>query len=479
MKNMWRSFPFFTTVSSTINSNFQMKKRDLWLIAAIALMLGLVSSCQIDDKGLGADILPPGDSVALYHDTIFEIDAYPITSKPSPTSELSFSAVRLMLLGVMEDTIVGRSKASVVTQFNSTPAFVPAPNTVIDSLFLGLYIFDILGNTDQEINLSVHEFTERITMDSIYFSNYDPEGKYNPVPLAQLSFVRENECTVELLIEDQDFTYKFLAISTDTSYFVNDSIFKDDFNGFYISVEAVAPEGTMTRIQLASAYSRLTMKYANDSTDVDSTAGPDFRYAHFTINEFSSQKINLFEHDFSGTTLGGIIDNEDAVSPYCYVQGMGGVNTRFSFARLSDWMLENPLVINSAILVFDVVPEEESGILYDKLPNRLMIATILEDERFEPIYDYHVLWYNDPNKEAARFGGYKKAESLGMFYDTTYTYRFNMGLHFQNMIDGAKSDNDFILQLDDGLENPSISKLWGNLPANVRRIRLELVYLKL
>jgi hypothetical protein len=478
MKNMWRSFPFSTTVSSTINSNFQMKK-NLWLISAIALVLGLVSSCQIDDKGLGVDILPPGDSVQLYYDTIFEIEAYPISAKPSVTSEVSFSASRLMLLGALEDTIVGRSKASVVTQFNTTRAFVPAPNTVIDSLFLALYMFDFVGDTDQEINLSVHEFTERITMDSIYYDNYDPEGKYNPVPLVQLSFVPENQTTIELLIEDQDFIDKFLAISTDTNYFVNDSIFKDYFNGFYINAEPVSPEGTMARIQLSSTNSRLTMKFANDSTDVDSTAGPDFRYAHFTINEFSSQKINLFEHDFSGTTLGGIIDNEDAVSPYCYVQGMGGVNTRFSFASLNDWMDENTLVINSAILVFDVVPEEESGILYDDLPDRLMIGTILEDERFEPIYDYHVLWYNDPNKEAARFGGYKKAESLGMFYDTTYNYRFNMGLHFQNMIDGAKPDNDFILQLNDGLVNPRISKLWGNLPANQRRIRLEVVYLKL
>ena len=33
-----------------------------------------------------------------------------------------------------------------------------------------------------------------------------------------------------------------------------------------------------------------------------------------------------------------------------------------------------------------------------------------------------------------------------MFSDTIYTYRFNMGLHFQSMIDGEKLDNDFILQ---------------------------------
>jgi hypothetical protein len=456
-----------------------MKKKELWLIAAIAFVLGLVSSCNVKDKELGEDILPPGDSVQLYHDTIFEIAAYPVTAKPAVTSEVSFSADKLMLLGAMVDTIVGSSKGSVVTQFNTTTAFKAAPNTVIDSLVLFIQMNSFVGDTEQEINLSVHEFTERLYMDSLYYSDFDPAGKYNPVPLVQKSIVPEDESTVELLIEDQDFIDKFLAIQTDTNFFVNDSIFKDYFNGFYITAESVSPEGIMARIEPSSLNSRLTMRYANDSTDVDTTAGPDFRYAHFGINEFSSQKINLFEHDFTGTTLAGIIDDEAAISPYCYVQGMGGVNTRFSFANLTEWMDETPLVINSAILVFDVVPEEESGIMYDDLPNRLMIGTILEDENYEPIYDYHVLWFNDPNKEAARFGGYKTAESLGMFFDTTYTYRFNMGLHFQNMIDGVKADNDFILQLVDGLENPRRSKLWSNLPANVRRIRLEIVYLKL
>jgi len=431
-----------------------MKKKQLWVIIAFALVWGFLSSCQVSDKELGADILPPGDSVQLYYDTIFEIQAYPVTAKPPLTSEKNFSATRLMLLGAMEDTIVGRSTASVVTQFNTSTTFNVAPNTLIDSLFLAIHIFDYVGDADQEINLSVHEFTERIYMDSLYYSDFDP-------------------------IEDQDFIDKFLAISTDTNYFVNDSLFKDFFNGLYITAEPVAPEGTYARIQLAHPETRLTMKYANDSTDVDSTAGPDYSYAHFGINEFSSQKINLFEHDLSGTALEGIIDNESASTPYSYVQGMGGVNTRFSFASLTEWMDQVPLVINSATLVFDVVPEAESGILYDDLPERLMIGSILEDGSYEPIYDYHVIWFNDPQREAARFGGYKKAESQGMFYDTTYTYRFNMGLHFQSMIDGVKPDNDFILQLDDGLENPRFSKLWSNLPANERRIRLEIVYLKL
>jgi len=458
-----------------------MKKKELWLSAIIIGLIAVLASCEYNDNALGTDILPPGDNVIVYGDTIFEIDAYAMSGKPLLTSEVSFSPTRLMLLGSVEDTIVGLSKASVVTQFNTTAQYVVADNLEIDSLFLALYIFDFLGDIEQDINLSVYEFTERIYLDTAhkYYSDYDIEGQYDPVPLVQKTITPVNGTTYELLIENQDFIDKFLAIQSDTNYFYNDSVFKDYFNGFYITAEPVSSSGTMARIQLASSQSRLTMKYANDSTEVDSTAERDFAYANFSIDPYYSQKINMFEHDYTGTPLEEIIDDEQASSPYAYVQGMAGVNTRFSFASLQEWIDQNPLIINSANLVFDVVPEEESGIPYDNLPGRLMVKTILDNDEYEHIYDYFVLFTNDPNSQASSFGGYKKAESKGMFSDTTYTYRFNMGLHFQYMLDGEKSENDFILQLQDGVINPLYSKLWGNLSTNERRIRLEIVYLKL
>jgi hypothetical protein len=456
-----------------------MNGKDLQGLAVILVLAGVISSCQMSDKELGADILPPGDNVEVYFDTIFDIDAYPITGKRLTTSEIYYSANRVMLLGSLEDTIFGKSTASAITQFNSPASFIPADNLEIDSLFLAIYVRNFVGDQDQDLTLSVYEFTERLYMDSLYYSDFNPEGKYNPVPLVQQIITPRDGETYELLIKDQDFIDKFLAIQSDTNYFYNDSIFKDYFNGLYITAEPVSQEGTMARIELANTKTRLTMRYANDSTEIDSTAERDFKYAYFTINEFSSQKINIFEHDFSGTRLGEIIDDENATTPHSYVQGIAGVNTRFSFANLQEWMDQNPVIINSATLVFDVVPEEQSGVLYDDLPNRLMIKTLLEDGSLEQIYDFNVVWYNDATQQGFRFGGYKKAVSQGLFSDTTYTYQFRMGLHFQAMLDGTNSVNDFILQVSDGLINPRNAVLWSNLPANKKRIRLEIVYLKL
>ena len=443
--------------------------------------IAVLSACDVSNRELGTDVLPPGDNVIVYYDTIFEIDAYTVTGKPVVSSEFSYSATRLMLLGTMEDSITGMSTASVVTQFNASYDYLPADNLEIDSLYLTIHFYDVLGDAGQDMTLSLYEFTERLYLDTAhtYYSDYEVEGKYDPVPLAQVTITPESGGNYEMLIENQDFIDKFLAVQSDTALYANDSIFKDYFKGLYITAEPVSSEGIIARIQPSNALTRLTMKYSNDSTEVDSTAERDFAYAYYNIDQYSSQKINVYKHDYSGTYISQILDDEEADSPYCFVQGMAGVNTRFSFASLQEWMDQKPLIINSATLVFDVVPEEESGILYEEMPNRLMIGTILEDDSYEPIYDYNVLWANDPNQQATRFGGYKKAESKGMFSDTTYTYRFNIGLHFQSMVDGAKLDNDFIMQVHDDLVNPRYCSIWSNLPANPRRIRLEIVYLKL
>ena len=453
-----------------------MKKKDLWVYMVILIMSGISSSCLIIDTGMGEDLLPHGENVILFHDTIFDIHTYPISGLPFITSERTINADRVLLLGNLYDTIVGSSRASLLSQFNTNQYFTSGANMEVDSLMLYLQIQDYEGDMGEEITIRVYELTERIFLDSVYYSDYNQEGKFDPVPLVEKSFMPEDGSTLAFLIEDQDFRDKFLALGSDTSLFMDDSIFKDYFNGFYIEAESASPKGAMARVHLASSFSFLSLKYANDSTQIDSIAGKEFNWSQFSIDQYTCQKVSIFEHDFSGTHLSEIIDKESANSPYCYVQGMAGVNTRFSFESLEEWIAKNHIAINSASLVFEVVPEEESGISFDDLPNRLMLVTILEDGSYEPIYDYYLLLVNS---QSTGFGGYKKAESEGMFFDTTYIYRFNIGLHFQYMIDEVKLENDFVLQVDGKNNNTQISKLWSNIYANKNRIRLEIVYLKL
>jgi hypothetical protein len=454
-----------------------MKKKDLWLYLLSAVVAVMLASCQVSDQELGTDLLPPGDNVLLFHDTIFDIQTHLVSGRRLVTSESRFDPQqgRIYLLGSLRDTIRGISTAEIMTQFNTTTAYRAGPNTVIDSLVLYLRVRDFIEDTDGPFTIRVYELTDRIYMDSVYYSDYGSEGRYDPVPLAEKSIVPESNSTIEFLINDQEFLGKFLAIQDDTTYFRNDSIFKDYFNGFYITAEPSGGNGTMAEVMLSDSRSRLSMKYANDSTDIDTIEGMDFRWVNFSINEFSSEKINLYNNDYGGTYLSSFIGQDSLTPPYLYVQGIAGVNTAFSFSSLQSWVDSGDIVISNANLIFEVVPEEESGLSYEKLPERLMVYTLLEDGNYERLYDF--VADNSPNQ--ILFGGRLKAESRGMFYDTTYSYRFNIGLHLQAMLRQEKLENQFILNIYDTRYNPRIVKLRSNHPDSNGRLRLEIVYLKL
>ena len=238
--------------------------------------------------------------------------------------------------------------------------------------------------------------------------------------------------------------------------------------------------GAIAEVLPSNIITRLSLKYANDSTEIDSTIERDFRWATFTINEFVSQKINIFEHDYTGVDMEEIIDNPDIETPYCFVQGMGGVSTSFQFGNLNDWLEQGggKVAINSASMIFDIYPEERGGLAPADMSSRLMLHTRAAPERLEPLYDLLAI-FNGTSGDDSQFGGQLRAVSQGMFFDTTYTYRFNIPLHFQSMVDGADLSNDFILQAYQAKNNPKVSQIWSNLYTNSQRIRLEIVYIKL
>ena len=447
------------------------------LIVLVAAALGLVSACSLWEQDLGNDLLPPRDGVFLF-DTIFGISAATVPGLPLLTSDRSLSASTRYMLGSLQDSIGGYSEATIFTHFNPTSSYVAAANTEIDSIVLYLYLDHYFGNTEEAFTVSVHESETRIYLDSTYYSDFDVEGKYNPDLLAQATLFPDEDGsdTLKLVIENQDFINKFLNVQEDSALFQNDSLFKDYFKGLYLTASSTSSDGSMAAIGLSDPVSRLAVRYTNDSIEVDSTAERDFRWATFTINEYTSQKVNAFSHDYSGTPLEGILDDPSGDYPYCYVQGLGGVNTRISFDGLDEWLNGNRVAISSAALIFDVVPEKKGGLPVDDQPEKMMVFNELEDGTLRNFYDYYIIAQTGADEA---FGGRLQPESRGMFFDTTYHYRFNVGLHMQYLVDQEVPNYPVRLQVYNSAVNPKISMLWSNLLSNPGRIRLEVVYLKL
>ncbi len=179
-----------------------MKKKDLWVGAVILTTILLFSSCTAWEPELGQDLLPPGDQVFLFHDTIIEIPAYTISGLPLETSDHSLNPAIPYLLGTLTDTLTGISEASLFTHINTTLSYKPAPNTEIDSLMFSLYISDYYGDDEAPFTIQLHESIKRIYKDSIYYSNFQTEGAYDPEILAEVTITPQKGDTVPMLIQE-------------------------------------------------------------------------------------------------------------------------------------------------------------------------------------------------------------------------------------------------------------------------------------
>ena len=111
-----------------------MKKKLRWPVLLMLAAVGWLSACTAWENELGQGLLPAGDRVFLFHDTIFEIKPYTVPGLPIVTSEVTYNEATVYMLGTLQDTAVGESHASIFTQFNTAFSFEPAPNPLVDSI---------------------------------------------------------------------------------------------------------------------------------------------------------------------------------------------------------------------------------------------------------------------------------------------------------------------------------------------------------
>lgn len=443
----------------------------LFLTGVLTMM---ISSCNPDNNKLGRDLLPPDDNISVYYDTIGDISTFPVFANHIRSSETygNPQASRTFLLGSRKDSIFGKARAEIVTQYDLSNAVVFGPNMAIDSVMLWMYFSSVEGDTLTPFHIRVFELLDDIYMDSVYYSDYDVSGKYDPVPLVDQFILPVSDSLYAFRIADSDFRNRILNPEHD-SLFVKDSIFKLYFKGLYITAEPVVPVTSFSRIQLSNAYTRLGIHYTSDSVDVDTTDAVEYAWYFFNINEYYSQKINIYRHDFTGTAIGKQLGNEAYGSDFLYVQGMSGVNTKIRFNGLESWKDSGTIAINSAYLTLEVVPEEISGIPQTEWPSQLFLLSQMKDSTYQAVYDYLI--------NSTVFGGKLEKIATGNVFvsDSIYVYRFNIGLQLQSMIDGSSDNTDLILQVYNPLSNPGIVKLWSNYADRKGRLKLEVVYSKL
>jgi len=425
-------------------------KSGVFLIISLSVFLLVINpGCSNDPDRIGVDILPSSDDFTVFFDSteIIEVSTHYGDSVRS-------SSKSLQLIGSLVDSIFGSSKAEIITQLEA-PGLVPAfdAGDIVDSAFLNLYFADHFGDDEAVHQISVYEFTEELLYDTIYFSSYNPEGKYLPDVIGS-GTAYTNDSVIRIPITDMKLLERIMS-AEDTVY-NNSSLFLELLRGFYLKVEDQVSGGSVLYTDLIDEQSVLTVYYRNDEDTLD---------FDFSMGRVFGLAINLFSHDYAGYPVEQyLIDGSDNDS-LAFIQGMGGLIINLRFPQLDAWrdtvMLSGPVAVNSADLV--VIPEDEPLIdgQADEYPVGLNLYWINQMNQYIFVYDYLL-------DETTFGGGYNSNDNQ---------YRFDIKAQLQSYINGDIEENvPFILSAGNSSSSLSYLILRGGNHSSPSRIRLELTY---
>lgn len=445
---------------------------------SVILVSALLKSCEPENSNLGLNLFPSDDSIYMYTDTLHNLECGIISSVPIPTSHTTKTAniTNLTnLLGSLKDTITGLSEAQIVTQSCIINKGYFHADEPVDSLRFTLYVADVEGDTLQDVRLQVYELTDSLPYDSVYYSDYDVSGKYDPTPLIDEIVNFRPDSTYEFYLDGTSYSDRIVEKAFDDTTFRNNALYQEEFKGFYITTEPVASEGgAMASVKLGNTLSGLKFRYLPDTISLDTAEYSDYRLYSISFHPYFAQSVNIFNHDYTGTSIESMIDNEDAHPAQGIVQGLGGVNFRIKLPDITEFLdTSEAIAINGARLVFYVVGDSTSGIDPDDYPGNLFLVTQEEDGTMLNVYDYLI-----NSTSLTNFGKLSQDYSSNAFAEPVYYYSFNVGRHLQSIFSGERENSDFVLNVSSPSINTKYIKFWSNYSGEEGGLKLELIYSK-
>ena len=370
------------------------------------------------------------------------------------------------MLGVLDDPLFGKVRASLFTQFRLTQNnFSLGESPVLDSLTISFeYSGRYYGQVETFQTIKIFELSEQIPdVDTLYSDLVVP---HYPDPVAEL-LLRPTP-TDSVLIDTTMFAPHFKLRLSDalgqkiidangTPAFENVPNFLEYFKGLYITVdEEIDGTGSIFNISMFNFFTRLSLYYHEEG---DTNA---LRH-DFPITQFS-KRSNFFENLSYENAHPVLVEQlfgenpEESGDSLLFVQSMGKLRANIRFPYLSDLSGAANVTINQARLI---VPIAEG---------------FSDDEMFTPAQELFLLRYDDNGKMVSladmQFGD---AYFGGVYNESKRQYSFNITQHLQEVMDGKIADHGLTMVIPQAAENARRVVLNGP-GAAVRPMRLEIIY---
>ncbi len=434
-----------------------MKNSHLVLLVLVVTMF-IVPSCN-KPSVIGGELLEQDQVNIAFTDSV-TIVAKTIVADSIQTFDLD-NQLDFFLCGDLEDPIFGGVKATNYVQgrlsFNN-PQFLPTDE--IDSVVLEL-VYDTIamyGNFLESHTISVHRLTEDLDNSDSYYSN--DAFMFDPMPLGTKTFIPDPVSTVPVIsyYDDEarfDTLIPLLRVPLDNSFaqeifdleemdatvFSNDTLFLEQFKGFYIETEGVNKESLLS-FQYRNVGSRVQIYYTRQDTIP--------KQFDLIFSNASVKTVSFDHYGASTSQMSPFIENTSLGDSLLFVQGMEGVNVSFKFPYIEDL---NDLIINKATLELTVATLPGDDIEIFEPGDQLLLSEKTEDGELLLIEDV-IRAFNVGNISV--FGGELETDEMM----DLHTYTLNLSGVLQDMVAGEVS-NEVILTMFLSTQRANRSIIFG------------------
>ncbi|MFH0761814.1 MAG: DUF4270 family protein [Bacteroidota bacterium] len=332
------------------------------------------------------------------------------------------------LLGCMNDPVFGRSTAHLLTQLRLSSNDVDfGESPVLDSAMFLLKYQSWYGDTTTRQDVRIYELSKDLYYDSTYYSNMDINGFYDPAsPIATFSYQPFPSQDSVLIRLSDSFGQKILEV--DTSCLTDNTAWLTFFRGLYLEAQPVEQGGSIISYNFSGGSSRITLYYHNSEND---------SLSYEVIINTNCTWVNLFNHDYSKSSIEPLINDSLYDHPEVYLQCMSGTRAYLNIT-LPDTiqsLVNSGVAVNRAELVFTLADDPTSSSF--TAPSSLRVFNARTDLTNEYIEDLAL---------GDEYYG-------GTLDSTSGTYSFNIGRHIQTVIhpDTAQriDNNGLLLVLSD------------------------------
>ena len=398
---------------------FSVKIAFLLFLCCIVLFTG----CIKPESSIGLGLQPETDLLDLVTTDTLTLEIFTVREDSLETDELSTA-----VLGRVFQPRIGWTTAGFATQLRlSAPGVSFGINPQVDSLFLSLrFTGDTYGQLNSQ-SLLVQQLADSISLDSTYYSNFNPELTHeilNDEFQGEISLNPSDDLIIggDTIVSQIRLNLKpelgQTILNQDTSVFSNNESWLDFFPGIVVSTQGdgVGAAG----IDISSGLSLMRLHYHNDT---------DTSFYDFIISPLSA-RVNMFSQDYVAalSSLNSPVNDSVFVdgSRSLYIMSGAGLKTHLKIPFLES--------INNSI---DTISGDtiSLGCAIQKAELIFTLDDSYFDSRYPPQEQLYILTENPEGSPISTPDQMSMGVNIDGYYDSqNKSYRFNISRSIQHLL---------------------------------------------